>query len=119
MQRRDAGIAAEDAACRHLEAHGLVLLERNFRCRGGEIDLVMRDGNVVALVEVRMRSDHRFGGAAASVDFKKQKRLIVAARFLTVARPALRDHPFRFDVLALDSARGMPGVVWIKDAFRL
>jgi putative endonuclease len=117
MQRQAAGVAAEAAACRFLEAQGLRLLERNFRCRNGEIDLIMRDGPVVALVEVR--STVRFGGAAGSVDWKKQQRLIAAARYLTLVRSELRKHPFRFDVIALEPQGPDLRINWIKDAFRL
>lgn len=119
MQRKDAGVAAEAAACRFLEAQGLKLLERNFRCRNGEIDLIMRDGAVIALVEVRMRNSARFGGAAGSVDWKKQQRLIAAARYLTLVRSGLRNYPFRFDVVALEEHADGLQVRWIKDAFRL
>src|SRR5574343_1140519 len=78
------GAAAEAAACRHLEQAGLRVLERNYRTPGrggGEIDLIMRapDGTVV-FVEVRQRSDTRFGGAAASVGATKQARIVQAAR---------------------------------------
>lgn len=119
MQRKEAGVAAEAAACRFLEAQGLKLLEKNFRCRNGEIDLIMRDGPVVALVEVRLRSTTRFGGAAGSVDWKKQQRLIAAARYLTLVRSDLRKYPFRFDVIALEPEGPDLQMHWIKDAFRL
>jgi putative endonuclease len=119
MDRKDAGMAAEDAACRWLEAQGLRLHEKNFRCRTGEIDLIMRDGPVVALIEVRMRSSSCFGGAAGSVDWKKQRRLIAAARYLTLVRTELRNHPFRFDVVTLEPEGPSVQIRWIKDAFRL
>jgi len=119
MQRKDAGMAAEASACRFLQQQGLTLLERNFRCRNGEIDLVMGDGAVVALVEVRLRSTSRFGGAAGSVDWKKQQRLIAAARYLFLVRRELRNRPFRFDVVALEPDGPDLAVHWIKDAFRL
>lgn len=118
MQRREAGIAAEGEACRYLESRGLVLLERNFRCRGGEIDLVMLDGRCVALVEVRLRSDPRFGGAAGSVDWRKQQRLVVAARYLLLVRQSVRNLPLRFDVVTLEPAHAGYRIDWIKDAFR-
>lgn len=119
MQRKEAGIAAEAEACRYLEARGLILLEKNFRCRGGEIDLVMRDGPVIALIEVRLRSSGRFGGAAGSVDWKKQQRLIVAARYLTLVRSEIRRHPLRFDVVTLEPEGSVLKIHWIRDAFRL
>jgi putative endonuclease len=114
------GRRGEDAAARHLEDHGLQLLERNYRCRGGEIDLVMLEGTTLVLVEVRLRTSSGFGGAAASVGPRKQRRFILAARHLMMTRPAYRRLQSRFDVVALE-AGARPGemqVDWIRDAFR-
>jgi putative endonuclease len=114
------GRHAEDLACRHLEALGLQLLERNYRCRAGEIDLVMLDGTTLALVEVRSRSTSAHGGAAATVGARKQQRFIRAARHLMLTRPELRKLAARFDVVAIDAGPdgGPPVVRWIRDAFR-
>jgi uncharacterized protein (TIGR00252 family) len=76
--RREAGDAAEQAALDYLREHGLKLIARNYSCRGGEIDLVMLERNVLTLVEVRLRGDARFGGAAASVTARKQQRITIA-----------------------------------------
>jgi putative endonuclease len=121
MRRKEAGAAAEDLALKHLEAAGLKLAVRNYRCRAGEIDLVMLDGReVLALIEVRQRSHSAFGGAAASVDYRKQQRLITAARHLWMMRADLRQRRARFDVVAIDGAlSGAPRIEWLKDAFRL
>lgn len=116
---RSVGQRGEDDAARHLESQGLELLERNYRCRGGEIDLVMLDGRTLVLVEVRLRSSAKFGGAAASVGPKKQRRFAHAARHLMLTRPDLRALPVRFDVVALDGASGATRVEWIRDAFRI
>ncbi len=114
------GRRAEDAACRHLEHHGLRLLTRNYRCRVGEIDLVMLEGNTLVLVEVRSRSSVEHGGAAATVGARKQARLTRAARHLLLTRPELRSLAARFDVIAIDAARdGPPELTWIRDAFRV
>lgn len=116
--RKDAGGAGEAAALKRLQAHGLKLVLRNHRCRRGEIDLVMLDGNTLVLIEVRYRADDSFGGAAASVTMRKQRRLIAAARHLLATRSDLRRYRARFDVVALS-----PGTVgdlqfeWIKNAF--
>lgn len=116
---RSIGQRGEDEAARHLEAQGLRLLERNYRCRGGEIDLVMREGNTLVLVEVRLRASAEFGGAAASVGPRKQRRFILAARHLLMTRPEFRSLPMRFDVVALDGGtEGMTKIDWIRDAFR-
>ncbi len=95
---RDA--AAEQQACRWLQARGLRLLQQNYRCRQGEIDLVMQDGAQLVFVEVRMRSSDHAGGAAASVSSAKQRRLrAAAAHYLLRWRNPPR---CRFDVLAID-----------------
>ena len=113
------GRRGEDAALAHLESAGLTLLTRNYRCRGGEIDLVMLEGATLVLVEVRLRSSARFGGAAASVGPRKQRRFTLAARHLLLAHREYRRMPARFDVVAIDG--GAPGgeIHWIRDAFRL
>jgi len=111
--RRLAGGAAEDLAARYLEDRGLVIVDRNWRCRAGEIDLVARDGATLVFVEVRLRTSAAFGGAAASVDAHKQRRFLRAARAYLSGRG---DTPCRCDVVALD--RLDPSrVEWIRDAF--
>jgi len=115
------GRRGEDLALGHLESQGLTLLQRNYRCRGGEIDLVMMDGTTLALIEVRSRTSSVFGGAAASVGAPKQRRFTLAARHLMLTHPEYRKLPARFDVVALDGGAG-PGevkVTWIRDAFRM
>ncbi len=104
------GQAAEDAALSHLEHHGLILVTRNFRCKGGEIDLIMHDKNTLVFIEVRKRADARHGGAAASVTSAKQARLIIAAQIYLQRYkmpPACR-----FDVVAIDGDQ----LNWIKNA---
>jgi len=118
--RKEAGSAGEQAALAHLESKGLKLILRNYHCRGGEIDLVMLDGATLALVEVRLRSDTRYGGAAASVDAHKQKRIAIAARHLLLKRPELTRYRARFDVIAIAvEAQGKLKLDWIRDAFRM
>jgi putative endonuclease len=109
------GDAAEDEALRYLQEHGLQLVQRNYRTPGrggGEIDLIMRapDGTCV-FVEVRSRSTAEHGGAAASVGFAKQRRIIFAARhYLMQLRTT---PPCRFDVVLMES----PGLEWLQAAF--
>ena len=86
----------------YLAARGLTLVERNFRCRLGEIDLVMLHEQKLVFVEVRSRTSRRFTTAAASIDLRKQRKLARAAGFFLLRRPRLRHHPVRFDVVALD-----------------
>ena len=111
--KQRAGAAAEDLAAAFLRRRGLTIVERNFRCRGGEIDLVARDGAALVFVEVRLRRSGSHGGAAASVDAAKQRRVLRAARLYLAGRG---DVACRCDVVlldALDPAR----VEWIRDAF--
>jgi putative endonuclease len=116
--RKEAGQAAEDAALKFLVENGLKLIARNYRCRGGELDLVMLDGKSLALIEVRYRSSDDFGGAAASVTWFKQKRIVLAARHLLTTRHELRRYPARFDVVAITGGNlRTKQIDWIKAAF--
>ena len=115
---RARGDAAEDRALAHLLAHGLELVQRNYRIGGGpraagaEIDLIMRDpGGVLVFVEVRARKDARFGGAAASIGATKRARLIRAARTYLMRLPSLPR--CRFDVVTLEDGQ----LRWIQAAF--
>ena len=111
------GTAAEDLALHYLEARGLTLVTRNFRCRTGELDLIMRDGEQLVFVEVRSRRHARYGTPAESVTRTKQQRLLRAAA-LYLQRQRL-DPPCRFDVVAILEPSGKPQVEWIRDAFQL
>jgi len=111
--RQLAGGAAEDLAARYLESQGLAIVDRNWRCRAGEIDLVARDGATLVFVEVRLRTSAAFGGAAASVDAHKQRRILQAARLYLSGRA---DTPCRCDVIALDGL-DPARIEWIRDAF--
>lgn len=104
------GEAAEDRALQYLQQQGLSLVERNFRCKGGEIDLVMQERNTLVFVEVRKRADNRYGGAAASVTARKQARLILAAHIF-LQRYGMPP-PCRFDVMAMDG----DAMNWLKNA---
>jgi len=118
--RREAGDAAERAALDYLQRHELKLIVRNYACRGGEIDLVMLERQTLVLIEVRLRADLRFGGAAASVTSRKQRRIALAARHLLMTRTDLSRYPARFDVIAVEpQPGGLLKLEWIRDAFRI
>lgn len=107
------GSEAEALAAAYLERHGLAVIERNFRVRGGEVDLICRDGTALVFVEVRLRSNARFGGAAASITPSKRRRVILAARHYLAGKP---QPSCRFDCVlfdALDPRR----IEWLKNAF--
>jgi len=108
-----AGDRAERIAAAYLEEQGLALIESRYRCRWGEIDLILRDRDTVVFAEVRLRSSQTFGGAAYSVDRHKQARIIATARhYLAGAREAA----CRFDVVLLERIEP-PRIEWIRDAF--
>lgn len=111
------GAKAEDLALCHLEAQGLTLVTRNFRCRMGELDLIMRDDGYLVFVEVRSRRYTRYGTPAESVTPAKQQKLLRAAAFYLQCERL--DLPCRFDVVAiLRPASVEPQVEWIRDAFQ-
>jgi putative endonuclease len=117
--RLQCGAAAEQLAAEYLQARGLVVLERNVRCRAGELDLVCLDSGVLAVVEVRQRVRVDFGGALASVTWRKQRKIIRATQLFLQRRAQWRRHVVRFDVLAVEGVPdGAHRIVWIKDAFR-
>lgn len=110
--KREQGDRAEAQAEQWLRGQGLVTLTRNYHCRRGEVDLIMRHDETLVFVEVRLRRHTAFGGALASIDTRKQQRLILAAQHYLQRHPW--DGPCRFDVLGLD-AQGVAD--WIPDAF--
>ncbi|MDR0934282.1 MAG: YraN family protein [Burkholderiaceae bacterium] len=106
---RQQGQAGEDAALAWLQQQGLTLIRRNFRCRMGEIDLIMQDGRTLVFVEVRQRASRGFGGAAASITRTKQLRLIKTAQLFL---QKLNTTPAsRFDAIALDGGK----ITWLKN----
>jgi putative endonuclease len=112
------GREAEDLALGHLLQRGLRLRERNYRCRRGEIDLVMDEAGTTVFVEVRYRARADYGDAAQSVDARKQGRLGAAAQHYLAAHAQWALRPCRFDVVAVSGATGSCQVSWIRDAFR-
>jgi len=109
------GRVAEELAARFLERQGLQILARNYRCCGGEIDLVCRHGRMVVFVEVRLRRNAGYGGAGASITAHKQGRLILAARHYLSAH-ASGESLCRFDCVLLDSL-SENAIEWLQDAF--
>lgn len=123
MVRADAravGDEAEALALRYLQQQGLDPVERNFRCRLGEIDLIMLDADCLVFVEVRYRSGKRLVPAAETVDFVKQRKLGRAAEIYLSNRPGLANRRARFDVVGIDRDRGgTTRIEWLRDAFSL
>ena len=110
------GTWAEDLACRHLLDQGLRLVTRNYRCRHGEIDLVMRDGPTIVFVEVRLRNRTDFGSGAESVDARKQARVSSSAEHY-LQRHATLLADCRFDVVSILQSGNTHRLEWIRNAF--
>lgn len=114
---RTIGARFEQLALEHHERAGLELVERNYRTRFGELDLILRDGRTLVFAEVRDRRDTRFGGGAASVGPGKREKLARAAQGFLQSHPRLASLPCRFDVIAFDGDADMPTCDWQRAAF--
>jgi putative endonuclease len=117
VQRRALGRHGEELAARHLAARGARILARNVHLRHSEIDLVALEGDVLCIVEVRLRSSTAFGSAAESVDARKRRRLARAARDLIARFPLPRFRCVRFDLVAIDASHDPPQIDHIPDAW--
>lgn len=122
MNRRRSGERGEQQAERWLAERGLKLVERNYQCRAGEIDLVMldpttRDTEVLAFIEVRLRGPGARVDSIDSVDERKQRRLISAARHFLMSRAQWQEHACRFDVVGIDGKENR--LRWIAGAFEV
>jgi len=114
-QQQIIGKSKEKLACRYLEKKGFQLIETNYYCRRGEIDLIMRDQDSLVFVEVRYRKNDIFGSAIESVNHHKQRRLIFTAEhYLQQTRTPLAA---RFDVVAISGSEANPTINWIQNAF--
>lgn len=114
--RTDLGRTGEDAAERFYRKHGYRVLERNYRCRAGEIDLIVRRGPLIAFCEVKSRRTDRWGEPSEAVRYAKRARLRkLAAMWLAERRPGAVD--IRFDVVGVIVRRGRPYIRYIPDAF--
>jgi putative endonuclease len=108
----NSGEAAEELALHWLKARGLRLITRNYRCRSGEIDLIMQEGESLVFVEVRYRCRADFGSAAETVDSTKQHRLRLAAEHYLQRQRSIP--PCRFDIIGIDERKRID---WIRNAF--
>jgi putative endonuclease len=111
------GKAGEDAAVQYLCQHGYRILERNFRCRFGEIDLIARDGRTLAFIEVKTRRSLKYGPAAAAVTLMKQRHLIKASQVYLIRQKNAKEL-CRFDVVTVAMDAQPPQIELIKDAFQ-
>jgi putative endonuclease len=109
----NSGLRAEQWATQHLQQQGLKLVAQNYRCRFGEIDIIMQDKDVLVFIEVRLRKNADFGGAAASIDQRKQQRIIHTAQHYLGSLKHIP--PCRFDAVLIHSQT--QAMEWLKNAF--
>jgi len=107
------GEKAEQQACKFLLQQGLQLVEKNFSCKYGEIDLIMRDSETLVIVEVRFRKSNKYGGALESISQKKQSRIIVTTQYYLSNNKV--NSQIRFDVITMSNETD---INWIKNAFQ-
>lgn len=115
--RQQFGLRGERLACDELEARGYVVVERRYRTRAGELDIIAKHGEYLVFVEVKARSDGSFGDPEESVTLQKQQKIVsMAMDYLT--RTGLNEVPCRFDVVGINTATEPPRVTILEDAFR-
>lgn len=109
----------EDIACRFIESHGGRILERNFRFKGGEIDVIYKDGDYIVFGEIKYRSSSAFGMAEEAVDFQKQRTISRGCDFYLLKTHLNEFTAFRFDVIALniDEGQNKVKIHYVKNAF--
>lgn len=114
--RQQLGKSGEDLACRELERHGCIILARRYRRRGGELDIIARDGPAVVFVEVKTREGSQFGAGGEAVNWLKRRRMAdVALDYLV--RHRLTESPCRFDVVSIEMGESDSKIEWYRNAF--
>lgn len=116
-ERTDLGRRAEDLALEYLQSIGYRLQARNYRFRGGELDLVMCDGPILVFVEVRSRTSQQHGTPLETIDFKKRRQIEKTAGLFLAREKINPDTPCRFDAIAVAFDNAEPHVVHVKNAF--
>lgn len=111
------GQDAEQCACDYLQQQGLKLVTKNFRCKLGEIDLVMHDANVLTFIEVRCRNNTDFGSGAETINYKKRTKIIKTAQHYLQKYNLLEKTACRFDVVSIEAHQQLK-IEWIKNAFQ-
>ncbi len=118
MNKREKGTYYENLACDYIRESGGEILETNFRCRTGEIDIIAKDEKYIAFVEVKYRTDDKFGPAEAAVDIRKQKAICRISDFYRKKNGLGDDVAQRFDVIAITACSDdATKVKWLKNAF--
>ncbi|MBQ6469470.1 MAG: YraN family protein [Lachnospiraceae bacterium] len=113
MNKRKIGSQFEQLTARYLESQGYRILETNFRCRQGEIDIIARDGIYLVFLEVKYRGDKESGDPMEAVDRKKQKKIVRTAKYYLYQHDLPEDTPCRFDAAGIADGR----MILMKNAF--
>lgn len=113
MNTRNIGTGKEKTACEYLEKNGIKIIERNFRCKLGEIDVIGSDGAYLIFFEIKYRKNDTKGYAPEAVGYKKQKRICKVSDYYRMIHGCPADTPIRFDVVAIDGAH----IEWFRNAF--
>ncbi len=113
INKNNAGLETEQLAATFLINNGLKLLNQNYHCRFGEIDLIMQDADTIVFVEVRLRSNHQFGDAGASITLQKQAKLIKTAQYFL---QSYGDSACRFDAILMNKV-DLEHIQWLRNAF--
>jgi putative endonuclease len=119
LNRQQIGIQAEQNACKFLQKKGFRLLEQNYSCYSGEIDLIMQDQEDIVFIEVRQRQHIHYGNALESINRKKMNKLLKTATHFLQAKKWLYKKNSRFDVIAIHPVAGKMQIEWIKNAFTI
>ena len=117
MNKRVFGTNTELLACRYLQDNGAKIIERNFRCRFGEVDIIAKDEKYLCFIEVKYRTDERFGSPAEAVTYKKQKHICKVSNFYLYSNYKSLDIPIRYDVITISQTDNILNFRWIKNAF--
>jgi putative endonuclease len=111
------GLYFEKLALKHLKKHKLKLVQQNYHCRLGEIDLIMQDKDCLVFVEVRFRNNSDFGDGLDTVNLSKQRKLTLTAQHYLLQAGLYENTPVRFDVISISKQNSKPKLVWVKNAF--
>ncbi len=117
MNKREVGADTEQLACDFIASRGGRIVQRNFSCRQGEVDIIAKDGDYLCFIEVKYRKDDNFGSPEEAVSLQKQKKICNVSRFYLYTRYKSFEIPIRYDVLAISGTDGILSFRWIKNAF--
>lgn len=117
MNKRTVGSFYEDLACDYIRNNNGRILERNFRVRQGEIDIIAIDEGHICFIEVKYRKDNRYGGPLAAISYAKKRQICKVSRFYLSFRKISEDNPIRYDVIAISSEQDATSIKWLKNAF--